>query len=311
MAKLQAIGWRNRLQLGSPAFPASNFGFIAVLEREFLHKIRLALVALGLWGLALPALAQSPSPSYDCVLEPSMKLKLATPVAGVLRSVEADRGDAVKIGQPVARLESAIEEANVELAAARAASEATVDGKRTRLEFLRRKSARQSDLFKRGAGTEATRDEAETDMRFAANELQEAESNQKIAKLEHARAVELLKQRTIVSPIEGVVVERQLGRGEYAYEQAPIMTVAQLDPLFVEVYVPVALYGSIAIGDKATVRPELPKAVDREAVVSVVDPVFDARSGTFGVRLSMKNADRRTPAGARCKVKFEPLAKAP
>ncbi len=89
------------------------------------------------------------------------------------------------------------------------------------------------------------------------------------------------------------------------------MTVAQLGPLFVEVFVPVALYGSIALDGKATVRPELPKAADREAVVSVVDPVFDARSGAFGVRLSMKNADRRTPAEARCKVKFEPLAKAP
>lgn len=282
-----------------------------MLKCEFSREIRRALVVLAVFTPLASAIAQSPPASYDCVLEPSMKLKLATPVAGVLRSVDADRGDSVKIGQPVARLESAIEEANVDLAAARAASEATVEGKRTRLEFLRRKSVRHSDLFKRGAGTEATRDEAETDMRFAAQELREAESNQRIAGLEHARAVELLKQRTIVSPIDGVVVERQLGRGEYAYEQAPIMTVAQLDPLFVEVYVPVALYGSIAIGDRAIVRPELPKAVDREAVVSVIDPVFDARSGTFGVRLLMKNADRRTPAGMRCKLKFESAGKTP
>jgi hypothetical protein len=36
----------------------------------------------------------------------------------------------------------------------------------------------------------------------------------------------------------------------------------------------------------------------------VVDPVIDAASGTFGVRLELPNSDYRLPAGLRCKVRF-------
>ena len=70
--------------------------------------------------------------------------------------------------------------------------------------------------------------------------------------------MELLRLRSIKSPIDGLVVERALGPGEYAYEQAPIMTIAQVDPLNVEVYVPVALYTAIQVGGRAVVTPAEP-----------------------------------------------------
>jgi hypothetical protein len=40
------------------------------------------------------------------------------------------------------------------------------------------------------------------------------------------------------------------------------------------------------------------------AMVSTVDRVFDAASGTFGVRLELPNRDNRLPAGLRCQVSF-------
>src|SRR5215813_4409991 len=74
--------------------------------------------------------------SFDCLLEPDLRLKLATPVAGVLKHVVVDRGDAVRTGQVIAQLESAIEEANVELSAARAENDAAVKGRQARLDFV-------------------------------------------------------------------------------------------------------------------------------------------------------------------------------
>jgi len=38
--------------------------------------------------------------------------------------------------------------------------------------------------------------------------------------------------------------------------------------------------------------------------VTVVDRVFDAASGTFGVRLELPNRQRKLPAGMRCKASF-------
>jgi hypothetical protein len=41
------------------------------------------------------------------------------------------------------------------------------------------------------------------------------------------------------------------------------------------------------------------------ATVTVVDQVFDAASGTFGVRFDLPNPDGSLPAGQRCRVTFD------
>lgn len=242
---------------------------------------------------------------FDCVLEPHVRLKLATPVAGVLKQVLVDRGSQVRKGQVIAQLESAVEEANVELAAARAQNDATVKGKQARLDLATRKRERIAQLQTKGAASEVSLDEAETELRLAEQELREADYALRLAVLEHKRAVELLRQRSIASPADGVIIERNLGSGEYAYEQAPIATLTQIDPLNVEVFVPVALFGHIQVGSRATVNPEDPVGGEYSATVDVVDNVFDARSGTVGIRLKLPNPQLRIPGGLRCKLKFE------
>jgi hypothetical protein len=93
--------------------------------------------------------------------------------------------------------------------------------------------------------------------------------------------------------------------GEYRNEQSPILTLAQIDPLRVEVFISTSHYGRIHTGSKAEVRPEQPVGGAYTAVVTVVDRVLDAASGTFGVRLSLPNPDFLLPAGIPCKVLFE------
>jgi len=82
------------------------------------------------------------------------------------------------------------------------------------------------------------------------------------------------------------------------------MTIAQIDPLNVEVFVPVALYATIKVGTEATVIGEAPVGGRYIAKVEVIDPLMDARSGTFGIRLLLPNPDNKIPAGLRCKVEF-------
>ncbi|MEM9242054.1 MAG: HlyD family secretion protein, partial [Pseudomonadota bacterium] len=40
------------------------------------------------------------------------------------------------------------------------------------------------------------------------------------------------------------------------------------------------------------------------AEVTVVDQIFDAASGTFGLRLELPNPDGKIPAGTRCLVEL-------
>jgi RND family efflux transporter MFP subunit len=248
--------------------------------------------------------AAEPGRTFDCLLEPRLKIKLATPVAGVLKEVAVDRGTIIRKGEVVARLESGIERAMLELAEARAESDATVKAREARLIFLTKKRDRTLELMTKNISSAAALDEVESDFGVARQELREAESNMRIAKLDAIRASEVVRQRSISSPIDGVVAERSLLGGEYAYEQAPIMTIAQIDPLNVEVFVPVSLYGAIKVGMGATVSGERPVGGKYLATVEVIDPLIDSRSGTFGIRLLLPNPENKIPAGLRCKVEF-------
>ncbi|MEI9924467.1 MAG: efflux RND transporter periplasmic adaptor subunit [Bradyrhizobium sp.] len=206
--------------------------------------------------------------------------------------------------QVVAQLESGVDQAMLELAKAKAESDATVKARQARLVFLAKKRERTTGLQAKGAASDAALDEIESDFGVANQDLRDAEANMRIAQLDVIRAEEVLKLRSIKSPINGVVAERSLLGGEYAYEQAPIMTIAQIDPLNVEVFVPVGLYGTISVGTEATVIGEAPVGGRFTAKVEVIDPLIDARSGTFGIRLLLPNPNNKIPAGLRCKVEF-------
>jgi multidrug efflux pump subunit AcrA (membrane-fusion protein) len=108
-----------------------------------------------------------------------------------------------------------------------------------------------------------------------------------------------------VSPIDGVVVERLKEPGEHI-DFEPVLKLAQLDPLRVEVFAPASLYGKVKAGMTASVLPELGIA-DRSysAEVILVDQVIDGPSNTFGIRLSFPNPNNRLPSGLKCRVSFD------
>jgi RND family efflux transporter MFP subunit len=255
--------------------------------------------------IALPASAEEQKTTrgeFDCLIQPKMVLKLGTTVPGLLTEVLVDRGAVVKKGDIIAKLESGVEEAAAALAQARAENDSTVKSTRAKRDFQLRKEDRAKQLRKNENIALSAADEAETLARVAESDYQEAEVNLQLAQLELARATEVLKQRTIRSPINGVVVERKLGPGEYAFDQAHLVTVSQIDPLNVEVYVPLSEFGRIRLGTSAQVYPEV--GGEYAAIVTIVDQVFDAASGTIGIRLELPNPDYALPAGLKCQVRF-------
>jgi RND family efflux transporter MFP subunit len=242
---------------------------------------------------------------FECVIEPQQTVKLATPVVGVIARLDVDRGDIVHRGQIVGKLEDGVEAAALALARARATNEYTTASIEARLRFLRSKHSRLDELHTKSISSLAALEEADAEAKVAEQQLKEAILSRDMARLQAQQAEEVLNQRTLRSPIDGVVVERLLVPGEYRNEQTAILTLAQIDTLRVEVYVPISYYGQIRTGSNAEVRPEQPVGGVYTATVSVVDRVLDAGSGTFGVRLALPNPKLRLPAGIGCKVSFE------
>jgi len=260
----------------------------------------LLLVSLtALWpGAAFAA-------TFDCVMEPSLTVKLGSPVASILSRVLVERGDRVVRGQVVAQIEASVEEALVSANEERAKSTAEIEAKQT---ILKQKSSvmqRKGDLLTRNSGSVQDAETAQADFRVAEQEVLLAQLGKRMAELELARSRATLEQRIIRSSIDGIVTQRSLGPGEYVHQDAAIITVARINPLNVEAFMPVSLFGRIRVGDMAMVRPDDPVGGNRPARVEVVDQVFDAASGTFGVRLSLPNPDSAVPGGLRCRVTFD------
>jgi RND family efflux transporter MFP subunit len=259
--------------------------------------------------IALTAVAQAnehpEQTQFDCVIEPQQMVKLASPVVGIIARLDVDRGDVVNKGQVLGKLEDGVEDATLALARAKARNEYTIKATQARLEFLRSKQDRAGQLMAKSFASQATAEEALAEARVAEEQLREARLNLEVAKLEVWRAEELLKQRHLYSPIDGIVVERLLVPGEYRNEQTPILTLAEMNPLRVEVFLPTAFFGQIHVGTEALVTPEQPIGDVHTAIVTVVDRVLDAASGTFGVRLRLPNPALNLPAGVRCRIEFQ------
>ncbi len=245
-----------------------------------------------------------PLPELDCVIEPDTTVSVGTRFEGVLDTIYVDRGDLVEAGQALAELDSELELANVALAAARADLEAELRAKEANASLGERRMSRNDRLFEKRAISMEAKDEGETNAVLAAMELEQARNGKRVADLELARARVSLDQRTLRSPIDGMVVDRMMAPGELVTDQA-ILRLARIDPLRVEVIVPAQHYGRISRGMQAQITPEAPSQGSHTASVRIVDGVIDAASGTFGVRLELPNPDHAIPAGLGCKVRFQ------
>jgi len=206
-----------------------------------------------------------------CVINPSIVADLGSGAPGVLDRVRVERSDFVKVGDVVAELESGVETAALELARARAA------------EFESQVNTALGQGWK--------------------PRHSDAGDRQALAELELQYAEESLKRRTIRSPIEGVVMRRFKVAGEHV-EAQPVVRVAQIDPLHVEVTVPVERLRTVRRGMQAVVWTESAGSTKWQATVDRIDQIADTNSGTYGVRLSMNNPDHLIPVGLRCRVHF-------
>jgi RND family efflux transporter MFP subunit len=243
--------------------------------------------------------------NLECMIEPHSVSDVSTREQGVLEEILVRRGDVVKKGQVVARLESRLEKVALEFATARAGMTGEVAAAKAKLEYARRQQARIDELYNDKAISFNEKDKAETEVRLAETELQVAEDSHRLMQLERERATQQLELRSIRSPVDGVIVEIKLVPGESVEDRArEIMTIAEINPLNVEVILPADSFGLVRVGMPAEITPLLPGSTVRTSEVSVVDRTIDAASATFGVQLLLENDDLAIPGGIRCNIGF-------
>lgn len=271
-------------------------------SNRFAAVRRTALAALlTLLGSAAQPAAAAGSRALDCMIQPHLVVQVGSGVPGLIESIAVDRGDRVERGQALVQLVARVERAALAVARERAAQQGEVAVARSSRELAERELERARELHAQNFVSQTYLDKARAEARVAGGRNESAQERRSLAAREVELAAAQLAQRTIRSPIDGVVIERFMAPGEFV-DQKPMLRIAAVDPLRVDVLVPASAFGQIAPGQRASVVPELLSRSAHEAVVRTVDRVVDAATNTFRVRLELPNPGAALPAGLRCKV---------
>lgn len=264
-----------------------------------------AAVALALSGGA--AAQPVPPGEFSCLIEPSQRVELRSSVEGRIAGISVERGSEVRRGQVLVEIESGPERAALDSARFRSVMEGQLKTAESRRVAAQKKFLRRDELVQEKFISVQDRDDSAAEMALAEAGIVEAQDNRRLAELEEKRLQELIEQRRIRSPINGVVTERLQNVGEMAQNSdnaRAVLRLAQINPLRVDVVLPVAMLGRLRTGLAARVSAEPPLQGRYNATVTVVDRVVDSASGTFRARLELANPRGDIPAGVKCSVQF-------
>jgi len=175
--------------------------------------------------------------------------------------------------QQVAVAESALEVQQRQLAAAEqtlAAAGKTVDSDAAAFNLAKLEFSRAEDLMKHGAGTIEARDEADAALKQA-NAVSErdqaleqsAERQVEVVRAGIHNAEETLKLAEIVldyttlrAPFDGVITLRQAELGEIMVPGTPVVTLADLDHIWLRAYINETDIGKVRLDQSASVKTD-------------------------------------------------------
>lgn len=263
------------------------------------------LVVLAAGVFAQTAVGQGLSfetdPVVSCLVLPWETVALAASTDGIVAEILVDRGDAVEEGQLVVRLNDSVQRAYLATVQARAENTTVVEQADIRLAIAQSTLERNRVLFERQQITGDEWDRIRGTYEISVVELEAAREELRQAELEVRRAEVALEQTRVYAPSDAVVLQRLVSVGERTSPE-PLLELAVIDRLRVEIFARAGSYGAWQTGHTIRLAVQFPEPAEVEARVRTVNPVSDAATGVIGVQLEVDNADGRILAGQQCRL---------
>ena len=215
---------------------------------------------------------------------PFKQVSVASPVLQeVVDAVLVEEGDSVKEGQAIVQLRAERESLQVE---------------------QDKKLVEQKDFVAKGAAALLK------EKMMSREAVLEKETDLELAKIRLRASEYALKEKTIRSPINGIVVKKYKEPGESVDRVEKLVDVVSLDQVYVQFYLDPKLMTSVKVDQVIFVRFPVIGDQKFEARVSFVDPRIDAGSGLFRVKLLVENSNRVIKPGMRGTADFGSLTAA-
>jgi len=258
-------------------------------------------------------------------IEPLTKVEVKSKASGIVKKIDVDYGDRVRKRQVLVELDreelrAEVEEARANLAAAQAAKASAVatyqrnqvDAEGPDVPFLKAAVQRDRQLAAEGILSESTLDDAEKSYQLALNKKMSALRNVAVSRAEVAKAKaqveqaqaaldqaeENLRNATIVSPINGIVLSRNVEVGDavssilvMGSQATLVMTLGDVSSVYVKGKVDQADIGKVYVGQPARIVVESFKDKTFKGKVTRISPMGVEKDNvtTFEVRVSIQN----------------------
>lgn len=230
--------------------------------------------ATGAHALQLPAVVEA---------DPARSVNIVPPLAGRLLALKVKLGDSVQQGQVLAVI------AAPDLAQAYADADKARDAR----ELARSALARAQGVNLAGANAAKDLEQARSNAAQAEFELTRADA--RLAALgadQHASGAARTRGLAITAPISGTITALNSGAGAYLNDtNATLMSIANLEQVWVTVNVPENLAGAVAKGQAAEVTVLAYPGQVRHGTVSFVSAVIEADTHRNKARIAFANAD--------------------
>jgi HlyD family secretion protein len=265
-------------------------------------------------------------------IEPTTKVETKSKASGIILKLPVNVGDVVRQGQVICELDQndllpRVRQAQAALGVAEAAlKSAQAEYERNKVEaagpdvpFLKRDMERARQMFLDKLIAQNTRDDTEKNYAMAVNRQQQATVNLGVARASIAKAEaqveqvraqlaqveEDLRNATIVSPIDGVVLSRDREVGDAVSSilvmgsgATLIMTLGDLREVYVKGKVDESDIGKVYLGQPARITVESYKDQKFAGKVTKISPMGVEKDNvtTFEVRVSISNESRKLMA---------------
>jgi len=221
---------------------------------------------------------------YSATVEPDAQVSVAFRVSGYVDAVNVEEGDRVAKGTVLARIRpSDYAEKLGQASASQAEAQASLEKAKSDLERAR-------SLYAANALTKP-----ELDSAVASLDMNQARVNRGRAAAGEAGIA--LRDTTLVAPIDGVILRRNIERGDLGTPGSPAFILASTQTVKVVFGVPDMTIGSLKVGQPIDVATESMPDRTFTGKVARIAPAADPKTRNFDVELHIANESNELKPG--------------
>ncbi|MFV0280115.1 MAG: efflux RND transporter periplasmic adaptor subunit [Rhodoblastus sp.] len=240
--------------------PAMVKGFIEKAGRPT-NSVAVSTAKAQTWTTTLTAIGS---------LRATQGVEIAPQVGGVVRVIRFESSQDVKKGTVLVEIDDSTEQADLKAnQAALLNAQATLD--------------RQAKLVSGGNTTQASMDQAQ------------AARDQAAAAVERTKAI--IAQKRISAPFDGRLGIRRIDLGQYVSPGTPLVTLQQLDPIYVDFQAPEQYLAQLAVGQTLTLTADAYPGQTFKGQIKFLDARISTDTRNFLVRGEVPNEGKKLLPG--------------